>query len=334
MPWSDVVCHESVRQIARRSAARGMLTGTHIVYGPAGAGQEAVGRALAQTLLCPHREGDFCGVCSVCGRIEEGIFSDLILLRPDEDWSDPKKERKRKTYSIDHMRMVTKFAMELPYEAERKVFLMRDAHRIEVAAANSLLKLLEEPPRHAQFFLLTDSIGAILPTILSRCRKLRLTPLDVAQLARHLSKRVEPLAAETVARAAGGLPQRAEALLESGYLDERDQLLERLKQVRQHESALYSAVNWLAKDKDRFASRMEIVLSLLRDGLLCASGVERGLFRNPDRIEAIRAIWSGDRREDIVADLDASFQALEGLDRNWSLPLMLSQLWLRYRRTA
>mgnify|MGYP006271366809 CR=1 FL=1 len=333
MPWQDVICHETVREMIRRSSEKGMLRGTHLIFGPPGAGQRQIGLALAKTVQCPQIPNDFCDQCAVCQRIDKKAFPDVIELLPDEDWSDPEKKRKRRTYSISHMRQVIAFAQQHPYEADAKVFVMHEAHRIEIEAANCLLKTLEEPAPHVQFFLLTDNASAILPTIDSRCRKIPLSPLDASELAARLTGTLAPEQAETIARAANGLPQQAEQLIEENYLEQRDEIIERLAAVRKHESAMLETVEWMSKDKEKLPLRLTILLNLFRDGLILTSH-NRGPLRNPDQREALAQLWQNDTPDALMRDLEVTLDAQQSLDRNVNAQALLSTLWMQYRHVA
>ncbi len=328
MPWADAPCRDTVRKMIIRSSEKDMLSGTHLIYGPPGAGQYEVGRAMAMTLLCPEVENDFCGACAVCQRILAKTHPDYIELRPEDDWEKP--DRKGRDYSVGHMRQVMEFARIEPHEAERKIFLMHDAHRMTIAAANSLLKLLEEPHARLLFILLSDNESAVLPTIRSRCRRLRLAPLDAQGLVNRLAG-LSNAEAETVARAAGGLPERAQTLVEDGYLQERDEIFKALQAVLKQEAAVTEASEWLAKDGDKMRARLQILAGLLRDASLAACGASGGPFVNSDCQADIQTMSQGVAPERWVAKTEAVLEAIEGLDRNWNPVLLFSQLFLEIR---
>lgn len=330
MPWNDVVCHPSVRETIQRSIQRGMFAGTHIIHGPAGAGQDTIAISLAKTLFCPEMEHDFCDECAICTRIENETFSDVIHLTPENDWAEPKKPKRQ--YAIDHMRMVIKFAREQPYETDRKLFLMHRAEDIGVEAANCLLKMLEEPPAHVQFLLLTDALNAILPTILSRSRKIRLIPLKPDQLVSQLQSRVKPEQAWTLAIASGGLPSTAEVLLENDFLQQRDEILEWLQRIRQEPTSLDEAIQWWSGAKTDLDTRLDICLGLLRDGLMIASGLQDGPFRHPDRLEDIRALWQNDPPRELVADLEQTLDFIEKRPFNPNAAVAMTRLLLQFSR--
>ncbi|MDP8245565.1 MAG: DNA polymerase III subunit delta' C-terminal domain-containing protein [Candidatus Hinthialibacter antarcticus] len=327
MPWADAPCRETVRKMIVRSSEKDMLSGSHLIYGPPGAGQYEVGRALAMTLLCPEVENDFCGACSVCQRILAKTHPDYIELRPEDDWEKP--ERKGRDYSVGHMRLVMEFARLEPHEGERKIFLAHDAHRMTIAAANSLLKLLEEPHARLLFILLSDNESAVLPTIRSRCRRIRLAPLEAQGLIDRLEG-VSKSEAETIARAAGGLPEKAQSLIEGEYLQERDEILKILQSVLKHEAAVTEAADWLAKDRERMRDRLHILAGLLRDASLAACGAD-GPYVNPDRLDVIQKESKAASPEGWMIKAESVLDSIEGLDRNWNPSLLFAKLFLEIR---
>ena len=122
-------------------------------------------RELAGAMLCTGPEPRPCGRCRNCRKVGQGIHPDvLITVRQTDD----KGRLKREIY-VDQIRDIAATAAILPGEAERKVYIIRDAGTMNPAAQNALLKLLEEPPTFDAFLLLTDSADRLLETVRSRC---------------------------------------------------------------------------------------------------------------------------------------------------------------------
>ncbi|HQH70577.1 MAG TPA: DNA polymerase III subunit delta' C-terminal domain-containing protein [bacterium] len=331
MPWEQVECHSSVRETVVRAIAKGLMGHTVLIHGEAGAGQVAVARAIAQTYNCKELEHDFCGACRPCRLIVEKSFSDVLELFPWEDWAKP--ERKGREYSVDHMREMQQFAMALPMESEYKIFLIHHADRANLNAANSLLKILEEPHSHTIFILITENVGGILTTIRSRCWLVRLPPLDTAELVRRLQATLPGEAAWTIARAAGGLPELARQLIADDYLERRDRCLQTLERLRDQEAAVLEEAERMVKAKDDLRDNLTILLRLVRDGVLAANQAGETLFFNPDRNEAIRRLWRNADSPALVQGGEAVLKTLDDLDRYVNPSVLIADLMLALRRT-
>ena len=181
-----------------------------IVEGPPHARQEAALR-LAQEMVCRSEGTRPCGVCSQCRKVREGIHPDVIPVArfmEQKDRDDPAAAIK-----VDTVRALRADAFIRPNEAERKVYLLDGAERMNEAAQNVLLKVMEEGPAYAAFLLLTDRAGALLPTVCSRC------VLHRANGPEEDAIPVDPLANELLAALA-----RGDAMETAVFLARQDKL--------------------------------------------------------------------------------------------------------------
>ena len=185
------------------AVANGREAHAYLFTGPAGAGGLVLARALARTLLCSARTGtDACGACRSCR-----LFANAA--HPDHSESGLDKA-KRQEFSIDQVREIIDLSHQKPVAGRRRTFIMRDADRLSLAGANSLLKILEEPPGPAVFILLAGNTQRIPATIVSRCQLLRLKPVAAEDIGRMmLDSGCESAEADWLAEFAGGSPMRA-----------------------------------------------------------------------------------------------------------------------------
>ena len=142
----------------------GRLSHAYII---SGAPSEAFARAkvLACAMLCREGGTSPCGQCHECRKSLRGIHPDIIIVeRPMGDKGQQKKE-----ISVSQARELVSDASTLPNEAERKVYIIKDAGAMNTQAQNALLKLLEEPPSFVSFILVTENSSLILETVRSRC---------------------------------------------------------------------------------------------------------------------------------------------------------------------
>ena len=126
-------------------------------------------RLFARQVLCESGGERPCGRCAACRKAEADIHPDLITVRRLED----DKGRLRREITVDQIRAVNQDAWILPNEAERKVYLIAEADKMNPSAQNAALKLLEEPPNGAVFLLCVVNSALLLPTVRSRCMERR-----------------------------------------------------------------------------------------------------------------------------------------------------------------
>ena len=204
-----LVGHEAARRAALAAAAAGRLEGVWLLSGEEGIGKRRFAGWLAAARWCEvggPAAGEPCGRCRACRQVESGNHPDLLVLARDPD--DPDDFGSRFEITVDQVRhrVLPHFALRAVQGGGRTV-IVDEADRLNEPAQNALLKTLEEPPPAALVLLVAAHPEALLETVRSRCRELRLFPLRAEELAR-----LHPGATEAQLRAAGGRPGRVEAL--------------------------------------------------------------------------------------------------------------------------
>ncbi|HXB16039.1 MAG TPA: hypothetical protein VNV44_09895 [Solirubrobacteraceae bacterium] len=176
--------------------ARGAAPPSHayLFHGPAGAGKRAVARHLAAVLLA-EGGGERAGTGSVAERVERESHPDLTWVRASGA---------AEMLVGDIEEPVVAAASMTPFESARRVFVIEGAEKMNDQAANRLLKTLEEPAPFAHLVLLTDRLQDVLPTIVSRCQRVRFDPPPPELIEAELAGEVDPELARACARLALG----------------------------------------------------------------------------------------------------------------------------------
>lgn len=138
-----------------------------LITGEEGIGKKTAAKYLALSVLCERKRGEPCFSCAHCRKIMGDIHPDVISLFPDASGF----------YKIADIRELRSSVSVRPNEAEYKFYIIDNAEAMNKNAANSLLKQMEEPPEGVVFILLSDNEKALLPTVLSRTIRFRLSPL-------------------------------------------------------------------------------------------------------------------------------------------------------------
>jgi DNA polymerase-3 subunit delta' len=285
----------------RRALRTGRIHHAYLFEGPDGVGKELAAFGLAQALVCDKAGAEACGACSACVRAlpdaktTRSKHPDIVVLERAlyEPASIGRRTPENQDLSIDQVRtLVLSHAQFPPHEGRARVFIVRRAEEMSTAAANALLKTLEEPIAKMHFILLTSQPDALLPTILSRVQRVRFAPLPEALVAELLVARdVTKETAERVAPLAGGSMEIALSLCDEDETRAREafvtsalaaidaptlastlELGERSKgdkvALRTHLLALASRLARISKEKEpaeRWAARYGHVLQALRD---------------------------------------------------------------------
>jgi DNA polymerase-3 subunit delta' len=273
-----------------------------------------------------------CGNCIQCRRIAEGLHADLKVIGVG---IGEEEGQSRRDIRIDQIREIESFLNLTAYEGSYKVVILDGAELLNTAAANALLKTLEEPPVNVLLLLLTSNEDALLSTIKSRCRFLYLKPVAKSELADKLvaGYAAAPEMAEQLARLSRGcLGQAVNALRDGQILEQREADLERLEEVC--EGGLDARFNYAAElaarfNRDRDATRELLYLWLRwwRDLLLIKEGAEQ-YVHNADRIIPLRLQATRLTTAQVVAFIKRLNLTLEALDRNANARLALEVLML------
>ncbi len=162
--FADLRGHERVVDGLRRAMQRGAVAHAYLFAGPPGVGKRTVARTFAAALNCLDRPDDACGVCRSCRKMAQGNHPDFHEIARAED---------KTAILIEQVRELIKTLQYAPYEGRVKVCLIAGAEQLNEAAANALLKTLEEPNARTTLVLTSSAPQQLLPTVVSRCQTLR-----------------------------------------------------------------------------------------------------------------------------------------------------------------
>ncbi len=189
MIWDRIRGHQAQVEMFRQSIRAGRFSQAYLLLGPEGIGKKLFVKTLAQCLFCeeyPDFELHACGLCPSCRQVEAGSHPDLLMVECPEGksilpieliaGSEERRGREGLCYDLTLR----------PMAANRRIAVIDDAHRMNAASSNALLKTLEEPPSYATLFLLAPEAEALLPTIQSRCQAVRFSPLSEEHVAELL----------------------------------------------------------------------------------------------------------------------------------------------------
>lgn len=209
MPFSKIVGNELAKSALKRMVEQKSVPNTLLFYGPDGIGKSLFALGLAELLMGSQH----------AHKLATLNHPDLHIFRP---------EGKSAIHTMESVRKLIDEVALPPFEAPVKVFIIHDANQMLPYSSNALLKTFEEPSFHSYFILLTSAIDAMLPTIVSRCRKVPFFPIPQQEIENFVKEKWQktPLEARRIAFLSHGSIAKAEQLALNNQIPWRSQLLE------------------------------------------------------------------------------------------------------------
>jgi DNA polymerase-3 subunit delta' len=278
-PWQ-----QEAWQRVQRARAAGRLPHALLLEGPGGLGKRHFADMLARAVLCsePRPDGTACGACRSCRLTSAGTHPDLSLMEPEEAGGQIR---------IDAVRDLAARERLTAQAGGYKVVLFDPADAMNPAAANALLKTLEEPSAWWLMLLITQNPSRLPATIRSRCQRLSFSPPPEDVAMEWLSRRVGAVDPHLVFGLSGGTPLRALALAEGGLLDARAQMLADLIAVMKgSRDPVAVAEAW---NKAGPEQALEWLVGWVLDMTRLKASARPALVFNPDKLETLAEIAHG-----------------------------------------
>ena len=184
MTTDSIFGHQQIQSQLYNAIETGRIAGAYLFVGMEGLGKEKVALDFAQSINCldyqhnapsSQEKRGACQQCLSCKKTIAGNHPDFAITRPDGS-----------NIKIDQIRSIQSQIVFRPLEGKRKVYLLTEVEKMNLEAANCLLKTLEEPPAESTLILVANNMDALLPTIRSRCQILSFQPMEVRDLAKIL----------------------------------------------------------------------------------------------------------------------------------------------------
>jgi len=317
MRFNDVLGHVKTLEIIQSYLEKSRFSGAFIFSGPEGIGKRMVAKLIAGQLNCTGETDRPCGSCSGCLKIQKEEHPDLHVIQNGQS-----------QIKIEDIRGILRQANLRPYEGRSKVFIIDNAHKLNSEAANSLLKVLEEPPKDVLIILVTHKPQNIIKTVLSRCKQIKFSPLIRAQLETVLINNyaLDKASAHFLAFYAEGRLGLALRLKDTRLLQEKNKIFD---------SFILSSKpldrNLLGQNKEQLQVCFNILASWFRDIYLLKAGLPDQEIIHADRQSDLRKLmprFSFKQLDEIMAALSDSALYLE---KNINSKLLLhnlgAQLW-------
>lgn len=327
MPFSDVIGHERPKAILQTALRHDRVAHAYLFHGDDGIGKKLLALRFAQALNCEgEQEADACGTCRSCVQIEARTHPDFLVIEPDRELANPQ-------IKIEQIRELEQQIVYQPLVSLKKVFLIDDADRMTLGAANALLKTLEEPPAHSVLLLVSSRPSALPATVRSRCQNLRLAPPARTQVEAALvrTREIPPADARLLAAAS---QSRLGAALTMDLTDTRtkqDELSTLASpKTLQSIATILTAAETLHKS-DRGPEVLDWLAQWIRDLLLVRVGADPDHLIHADRLSALKTAARGAKADRLAGLLDEVDALQRSAGRNLNLQMALETVLLRLR---
>src|SRR5258708_16076767 len=327
LEW-NMIGHEHGIDILRRTLAAEQVRHAYLFVGPQHSGKSLLAQRFAQTLLCTGGAGpqiaplDPCNTCLSCRKVLHGNHPDVhVIARPPD----------KQAILIEQIRMLQSDAARRTLEGRRNIFIIQDAHEMNLQAANCLLKTLEEPEADVVLLLTVPETGLLLPTILSRIQLITMQLLPVTQIKSALVQNweVEPDEADLIAAlAAGRMGWAVQAVEDDEMLTERKEQLDLLtKALTASKVQRFDILQRLGTDGDKIRSLLELWLLWWRDMVLAANNC-LDLTVNVDMRDLLKVHSAKVGTAESQRMVHAILQTMETIEQNVNARVALEVLML------
>ena len=319
LPWQQAAWDALAARLSAGRLPHGLL-----ISGQEGLGKGLFAVGLARLALCKQPQGNqACGACSACAQFAAGSHPDFQRVTFEEREGKAGEEGALKqNISIEQIRDLIGVLQLRSHQGGRKVAVIEPAEGMSIAAANSLLKTLEEPPAETLILLVSSAPGRLPATIRSRCQSVAIAAPKpgeaLAWLQAHVTREDWPV----LLGFTGGAPLAALALADSDIGARRKAFFEGLLRLK---SGQANPVMLAIQPKERYPELLQFLWSFTADLILIRSG---GAVRvvNRDQLPLLQKAAEGIHLRGLYAFLDRIQTALQALDSSANRELAFSVL--------
>ena len=316
MPLQEALINQTVLKRLANVMQNGRLAHAYMFVGPTDSGKGETAKAVALLVNCDNADliqGHSCGVCPACLKMSCGPHPDIHIVYSDDG----------ETIKIDQVRELLAQSRLRPFEARRKVFIIRNVEQLTAEGANALLKTLEEPGGNSLFILTTAHLEKNLDTILSRCQRMTFLPEGKEKLAGRLVKHydVEARQAHFLAFFAEGAPGKARRFLNEKISEDKDGAIDHFLLSDNSESYLKK----ILADKRKTKVFLDVLFSWARDCWLVKAGGPPGMLIHADRLrdlERFQARFNLEALQEFTGEI-INTRRLLAENLNIKIPIMM-----------
>ncbi len=275
MLYSKVAGQEEIKTSLIKSIGLNQISHCYIFEGPKGMGKYELALIFAQSLFCSDFHEEPCNSCQDCIKMNSMNHPDLHIVNQDEI-----------TIKREDIDELVESVYKKPYESDRKIYIIKDAHKMTTQAANTFLKTLEEPPGDAVMILLTTNVNLLLPTIVSRCQTIKFRNISKKTIKTYLIDKFNStdVMADLAANYSGGILNKAVNIVngKDDVMEKRKEIINLFDKIIKTDSEIiYEVENYFEENKDDIDTIIEIIMMWIRDVMFVKNNM-KNLIINKD----------------------------------------------------
>lgn len=266
---NKILGHDNVKKLFINGFENNKLSTTYLFKGPNGIGKKLTAKYIAAMLNCDLKENAPCGTCISCMKVENNIHVDVMYIEAEKD-----------NILVEQVEPVIEKAQFPPFEGKARVFIIDDAHLLNVTSGNMLLKTLEEPKKDNYFFLITDKPDLLLPTIRSRSQEVTFKSTDLLEHLTVTGLEIEKIKPYVVM--GGGFTKNRDDIEEFAFFREKalsliEAMINEKSFIQIEEDFLMFFENANRDKTDRF---FEIINMIIRDLIVTKAGFFENIYNS------------------------------------------------------
>ncbi|MBM7623941.1 DNA polymerase III subunit delta' [Sporohalobacter salinus] len=328
MAFANIVGQDIPVDILQNGLERKRINHAYLFTGKKGVGKKFTAIQFAKALNCKEMDLDACGECISCRKFDSGNHPDIVDIEPEG-----------KHIKIDQIRKLQQSISYRPYESEWKIYIIKEADCMNLQAANSLLRTLEDPPGYVIIILLASKEESLLPTITSRCQIVKFRPLTVDEIIDRLISRfkLDKNKAKKIAVLADGSLGKAIDFIENEEtLTTREIILDEIKKLNNLDLVeLFELVQKILDYKEEIDNILESIITFYRDLLLYKGSQKEELLINFDYQEELSCLdqeYTFDEIQAIIEEIEKTNNLIQNTNVNLQLALEVMLLNIKEKR--
>ncbi|QGU93827.1 DNA polymerase III subunit delta' [Clostridium bovifaecis] len=310
MSFENIIGHETIKSQIENSIVSGKFSHAHLITGEDGLGKSLIGREIALKIL---------------GKETNRAYVDIM------EWRTGKNKQ---SIGVDDIRAIIKEVNKKPYEGDKKVVIVYEAHKMTAEAQNAFLKTIEEPPKGVTIILLSENLELILETIKSRCQIHKLKRLNLVEMREYVTREypyLEEMEIRQVITFSEGIPGRSKFFLDDeAFKNLRNTIIKILLLLNGKEKHIVKEYEeFFYKYKDQWEEVLSCFVSYVRDVIVYKEMGKSEVIINNDKIEEIKELSNIYSFKELSKIVDIINDVREKLERRVNSALAFNMMLLK-----